>query len=448
MVNFSIHDNPAFWVLWLLTLLVCVHQIVRSVRTQAGTLGFVPVVCTMFGYLYLIQSAGTVISLGQRINSEFLAMGQLVALISLLSILAGWYKGCGKVVIAPPREMNRNSSQMLWYGGVTAIFIGTFAQYFYYFNFGNDYTMSAYLSMMFHVAFPGFAICTYLASYDWEYRKASHVLVLLALGAIFLLYWVYFARRGPTFTYLVVVVYGYYLARPRAVNRVVVLSGLGIACVAMLFLVMIRNYTGEGSWTAERLQNVSVSNVLLTKALQEGDNEFLYHCCAIATCMELDRYQWGTSYLSLTMHWIPRQWWPEKPALATGWFDPPTTQDIYEVTGVLPTVGSAITGVAESFSDFYWLTPVFWFAIGWCFGWLYRHTLLYPMSIWAILYVGLIAATHYLITQGFAAFFVPACIYVAIPIGIFTVSGAHRAFGPKKFKGRAATVRPTALNQV
>jgi hypothetical protein len=68
------------------------------------------------------------------------------------------------------------------------------------------------------------------------------------------------------------------------------------------------------------MERVSVSNVLLNKAMQEGDNEFLYHCCVVSACIELDRCQWGTGYLSLATHWIPRQWWPDKPVLATGWF--------------------------------------------------------------------------------------------------------------------------------
>jgi len=437
-VHLSVDDNPGFWILWLLTLLVCVHQIIRSVRTQVGILGFVPVICTMFGYIFLIQSAAIALTHGDRVNPETLAVGQLVALLSLVSILWGWYKACGKISVPPQPTISRNCSQMLWYGGISAAAFGTAAQYLYYFYFGFDFTTSAYLSMLFHLAFPGFAICTYLASYDWEYRKASHVLVLIIVGAVFLMYWVYLARRGPTFTFLVVVVYSFYLARPQKVNRAVVLGGLAVACVTMLFFVLVRSYTGEGSWTAERMEKVSVSNVLLNKAMQEGDNEFLYHCCAVATCVELDRCQWGTGYLSLTMHWIPRQWWPEKPALATGWFEPPTREEIYEVSGFLPSVGSAITGIGESFSEFYWLTPVFWFVIGWCFGWLYRLAVLRPMSVWAIVYIGLIAATHYLVTQGFAAFFVPACIYVVLPIMIFTVAGAHRGVVAQK----PAAVRP------
>ena len=48
-MHFTIDENPTYWVLWLLTLLVIVHQIVCSIRTQAGILGFVPVVCAMFG---------------------------------------------------------------------------------------------------------------------------------------------------------------------------------------------------------------------------------------------------------------------------------------------------------------------------------------------------------------------------------------------------------------
>ena len=135
-----------------------------------------------------------------------------------------------------------------------------------------------------------------------------------------------------------------------------------------------------------------------------------------------------------------------------GWFDPPTREDIYEVSGILPSLGSAYTGIGESFTEFYWLTPLFWFVIGWCFGWLYRFAMLRPMSVWSIVYIGLIAATHYLVTQGFAAFFVPACIYVVLPVIIFTIAGSSRRRSSKASRCALETsdssLRPRVIEQL
>jgi hypothetical protein len=192
----------------------------------------------------------------------------------------------------------------------------------------------------------------------------------------------------------------------------------------MLFYVAIRDYSSEaGSWSAQRFQNLSASNILLQKAYTEGDNEFLYNCCYIGTCYELDRFQWGTSFLSLSVHWIPRQWWADKPAMATGWFDPITFDDIFEMTGVMPTPGCAMTGIAETFMEFGWATPVFWYFLGWLFGRAYRLALGRPLTFWPIVYLGLIASSHYLVTQGFSSFFVPAMCYVFLPVVIFTFTG-------------------------
>jgi hypothetical protein len=306
--------------------------------------------------------------------------------------------------------------------------VGIVGQYYYQISLDIDKTTpSGYLYMLFHVAFPGIAICIFLISVSSEFRSSGNILFLMIISALFILPWVYTVRRGPVFSFLIVLVYGFYLARPRLVNRAVVLGGLLSACVIMLFFLIIRDYnpSGEGSWSARQLRRVDVTNVFLKKAYDEDDNEFLYSCCVIGTCYELDRYQWGTSYLSLAMHWIPRSWWPDKPTLATGWFDPPTPADVYEATGILPSNGSAYAGVGESFMDFGWTTPIFWFGLGWGFGRLYRKSLAQGLSTWVIVYIGMIAASHYLITQGFAAFFVPACIYVAIPLGIFAISGGR-----------------------
>jgi hypothetical protein len=109
--------------------------------------------------------------------------------------------------------------------------------------------------------------------------------------------------------------------------------------------------------------------------------------------------------------------------MATGWFDPITFDDVAEVTGVMPTPGSAMTGIAETFLEFGWLTPVFWFCLGWLFGRSYRLALTRPLTFWPIVYVGLIASTHYLVTQGFSPFFVVSVFYILTPIVVYTLAG-------------------------
>ena len=131
--------------------------------------------------------------------------------------------------------------------------------------------------------------------------------------------------------------------------------------------------------------------------------------------------------------------------MATGWFDPVTFDDIFEMTGVMPTPGCAMTGIAETFMEFGWATPVFWYLLGWLFGRAYRLALGRPLTFWPIIYLGLIASTHYLVTQGFSSFFVPAVCYVFLPIVVYTLAGNIVA---KRLPKRPATAAPPSALRV
>lgn len=428
--------TPTFLLLWIAMLLLCVIQIAIAFRSNIGILGFVPAICTMFFYLFVIQAIAVVTTLGHLTDTAYFEMGEFVALLALVGVLAGWYRGLGQVVPSPPAPFDLARAEMLWYCGILVIMIGAVASYVSLYYLRSDFTAaSAYVHLLFHVAYPGLAICVYLASYDRQFRSSSNLLVLIIVSSIFIFPWIYLMRRGPTFTFLVIIIYSFYLGRPRKVNRTLILSGLAFACVTMLFFFAARDYYSEqGPWSGRRMADLDFSNVLLQKAYEEGDNEFLYNCCFIGACYEHEKYQWGTSYLSLSVHWIPRSWWPDKPPIATGWYDPLSFTDVRAYTGVLPSGGSAMTGIAESFLDFGWLTPVFWFSLGWGFGRMYRVALTNPFSCWVIVYVGMVAASHYLVTQGFAAFFVPAMCYLVLPIMIYTVVGRLGQFRPNQTK--------------
>ena len=198
--------------------------------------------------------------------------------------------------------------------------------------------------MLFHVAYPGLAICISLISRRPDFRGGGPTLLLLFLAAVLMFPWVIAARRGPMFPFMVVFIYSYYLMRPHLVNRAVVLGGLAFAGISMLLLVMVRDYSDTSATmkiSEERLRRVTALDILTGKAYEESDNEFLYHCTYVGALLESQRFQWGTGYLSLATHWIPRAWWPEKPPLAHGWLDPLTKEEIYDVSGVYITTGAS-----------------------------------------------------------------------------------------------------------
>lgn len=428
-------DNLAFWFLWLCTVVVIAHQLVKSASSQQTILGFVPPFCMMFAYFYIVQAGIVATSLSDRISPEFLALGQLVALLSLIGGLWGWYRGSAGSIRVDTREKSEDNPQTLWYLALGAIVIGLIGQYTLFssgfLQQGQLATgeVSGYWYMLFHVAYPGLAIAIALVSRRPEFRTGGPALLLIVLSFLLMYPWIIAARRGPLFPFVVVVIYSYYLMRPQLVNRAVVIGSLAAAGVAMLLLFTIRDYTNTSiiKFNEERLRQATAMDIITGKAYEESDNEYLYHCVYVGSYMETDRFQWGTSYLSLMTHWIPRSWWPEKPALAQGWLDPLSKEEMFAITGVWVTTGAAAGGVAETFVNLAWFTPLGWAAIGWMMGRVYLFGRRHPNRVGPMIYVGMLAGLHWLISQGFGAAFVPIAIYVTVPILIYAIAGKRRA---------------------
>lgn len=435
----SAQENLGFWFLWLATLVVIVHQLFKSASSQEGILGFVPPFCMMFAYFYIVQAAIVATSLSDRISPEYLVLGQLAVLLSLIGGLWGWYRGSAGSIRVDPREKSEDNPQTLWYLSLGAIFVGLVGQYTFFsmgfFQQGvlSSQDVSGYWYMLFHVAYPGIAIGVALISRRAEFRTGGPALLLILCSFLLMYPWIIAARRGPLFPFVVVVIYSYYLMRPKVVNRAVVIGSLGAAGVAMLLLFAIRDYTTSGlvKFNEERLRQATAMDIITGKAYEESDNEYLYHCVYVGSVLETDRYQWGTGYLSLMTHWIPRSWWPDKPALAQGWFDPLTKEEMFNITGVYVTSGAASGGVAETFVNLAWFAPMFWFAIGWVMGRAYLFGRRHPNRVGPMIYVGMLAGMHWLISQGFGAAFVPIAIYVIVPILIYAVAGKGRAVSTK-----------------
>ncbi len=83
--------------------------------------------------------------------------------------------------------------------------------------------------------------------------------------------------------------------------------------------------------------------------------------------------------------------------------------------------GAASGGVADTFREYGVFCPLFWFGLSWCLGFVYVRAVAGNNPRWLFCYVGFICATHWLVSQGFAASFVPLMYFQIVPIAVFTV---------------------------
>jgi hypothetical protein len=81
--------------------------------------------------------------------------------------------------------------------------------------------------------------------------------------------------------------------------------------------------------------------------------------------------------------------------------------------------GASSAGVADTFVQYGVFCPLFWFFLSWGIGAIYYRTLVGNNARWLFCYVGFICASHWLISQGFSAAFVPFMFFQAVPFVIF-----------------------------
>jgi hypothetical protein len=449
----AVTENAGFWFLWIITATVCIGAAVHAVRREDQILGFVPVFCLAFGYFYVFQSAIVALTLYHRLQPWMFTLGQALALVCLLATLYGHHLGSRPDRLprtTHPYEYNPRSA---WAAGIFLMLVAIAAQYSFFgaMLFGDaDYSITAYWYMLYLLFYPGLGMCIRVySSRDTEYHTPPALLLLCTFSVVFMYFWISQVRRGPLFPFFIVVAYTYYLTT-RRVNRAVLVSGLITVGLMMLLFVTIRDYSSkEGSWTAERLERVNFENLLLKKPQIDGDNEYLYHCGYSATVYESNRYQFGTGYLNLAIHWIPRQWWPDKPTLLDqGWFPRVSNTELQQQIGWQMTPGAAFGGVAETFQQFAWAAPLFWLALGWGIGRSYAYAYYKPTALRQIVYVGIISTTHWLVSQGFVACFIPMMFYTAVPLVLMYGFRVRKPRAPRRrvtapgFGPYAGTLRP------
>ena len=434
-----------FWSLWSLTAITAGFQVIRPLVTGHGLLGFPFVAGLAWLYFYVYMAFDVAVSLRDFVPVEALCLGQFVALISFLGLVGGW----GVAVRRWSRvrvlcDHNRYPAEKLWKAGLLFLVAGCIGQYTFMGQENIDWQHStAYWYMLFYLGYPGAALCiASILRTRPQQRRSRYITLSIALGAL-LIPFVLGARRGPLFPGAIVIAFAPVLFTGKLPRRLVIFSALAGSGALMLLFVAIRPYiytveghdkissAGEVS-TAWRggLSDLSTSKVLLGKGARLGDNEYAFHCATVWTLFDTGRYQYGTGYLTLLIHWIPRQLWPDKPGLGQGLF-PSVGGEIPTEMGWERTAGSSWGGVADVFEEFGFLSPLFWAALAYLAGRSYQAALSHQLSK-EIAYLGFMSGTHWLISQGFSPAVVPLCIFIIPPLVILRFARAKSVQRPSR----------------
>lgn len=407
------NDLTVFWVLWMATLLVIVYTVVHSYMAEKNIYGAPFIFSLMFGYFYVFQTYVVATNLDYLLTPWMFELGQALALVCILAFLLGWklaLKKGGNRARLNDKEPSLNYARM-WGLGVTAALVAIVSIQFVDFrNEMYDYAgSSAYVYMLYHIGYPAILACVIAIVKDKRYRSYLHKLILLAL--CFGLTYIFFltARRGPTFPIIIMVVYGFGLMQATKPKKLVLIISILMISAAMLVFPLVRNYSEGGmrAWSEESVQALSIESVTVEKSKQDGDNEALYHMGTVATATALGNYQYGTGYLSLLTHFIPRYLWPDKPSLGEGWFLW-TPSLMSRFLGWQLSSGAAAGGVAETFMEFGFFAPLLWLALGFAMG---RRFVDVSSILKRAQFIAILASSHWLISQGVAAASVPAVIY-------------------------------------
>jgi hypothetical protein len=434
-------DFDPMWIWWGVLVALCAWKLVEGLLKPALMLEWPFLACAMWIYFYGYMAWEAKMNLSAYLGHGMANIGEFVALLCLIGLLAGWSIG-RRLAFGRPPEARRFPLTFCWLSGMAFVAVGAFGSYMVASDVevGEVTTyVNGYAYMLFYVGYPGMAIAI------WAALKAPSpvkwmLLAVTALGVIaFMLPHVLNARRGPLFPAVIVLLLVPSLTLKKAPNRLLYCGVLVLAGLAMLLFLQVRSVTYNGGSWGEALQTIDVSAVA-ERGDEADDNEFVNNCQLISTIYHNGKYQYGTGHLELLVHWIPRQWWWAKPALGEGSY--PFNQmfdDVERATGVrLLGFGASSAGVADSFVQYGFLCPIYWFVLAGLTGALYTQVIRSPNPTPMYAYVGFLCASHWLISQSFSAAFVPAMYFQVTPLCLWVAVAVYRKWfpAPRKLRPR------------
>jgi hypothetical protein len=441
------------WIWWVGTISLCVYKLAEAVIFRpARMLEWPFLACAMWIYFFGYMAYQAKLNLPAYLGNGMSEIGQLMAFLCLVGVLAGWDVGR----LFQPRPSTREPAYpfgLVWLAGIFFVIIGALGAYSvaHAQDEGelNYAASSAYWYLLFYVGYPGMAI----AIWAMLKVKSSTRFALWGITAIsiilFMLPHVLNARRGPLYPAIIVLLLVLPLTLRRPPNRFIFCGGLAAAALVMLLFLQIRAVIYNGGTWGEALQTIDLDTAA-ERGNEVDDNEYVNHCQLIGTIYRNGKYQYGTGHLELLVHWVPRAIWPNKPVLGEGLHSLNEIFEDVEQTGGAQLLGSgaASGGVADSFLQYGIFCPLFWFLLSLGVALVYGRALASRAPWWMFSYVGFLCASHWLVSQSFSAAFVPGMYFQAVPLGVLLLLKLHARYTrPVRRMGPGRRSNPGLISQ-
>lgn len=416
------------WIWWVFTVGICAWKLGEAFFRPHRMLEWPFFACAMWAYFYGYMAYVAKTSLSEYLGNDISNLGQLMALLCLIGLIAGWSFGMrGSKSVRP--DTRSFPYYRIWTAGLFFVFVGSIGSYTVLHSAMSgtmDYQQSSgYWILLFYVGYPGLALMTWsLLKMPRQYRTYLWIISFLALAA-FMFPHVLTVRRGPLFPAIIVLLLVPPLALRRSPSPFVFFGSLALAGLAMMLFLQIRHITYNGGTWGEALGEIKLDEALSERVQSAEDNEYINNCQLIGTLFQNGKYQYGSGHMELLWQWVPRAIWKEKPSIGEGSYSfNEMFDDVEKATGFhLLGTGAAPGGVADSFVQYGLLCPLFWFGLSWGIGWVYKRARAGNSARWLFSYVGFICATHWLVSQGFAAAFVPGMYFQVVPIIVLLLFG-------------------------
>lgn len=121
---------PIFWALWIATAVAVGFQVLRPLVTREGLLSFPFVAGLAWLYFYVYMAFDVATKLRDSVPAPALCLGEFVALISYLGLVAGWeMAGRKRSPVRVRSDHSQYPAEKLWWGGMLFLMIGIIGQY-------------------------------------------------------------------------------------------------------------------------------------------------------------------------------------------------------------------------------------------------------------------------------------------------------------------------------
>jgi len=441
------------WVWWVLTVAICAYKLIEAVVFRpAKMLEWPFLACAMWSYFYGYMGYQAKLNLSAYLGNGMADIGQLMALLCLIGLLAGWSAG-KRFRFKPSTSEPSYPLGYCWFAGFALVLIGAAGAYSVAHAQGegtlNYKASSAYWYLLFYVGYPGMAISL------WSLLKMKSQARFILWGItvvsiiLFMAPHVINARRGPLFPAIIVLLLVPPITLRRPPSRIIYCGGLALAALVMLLFLQVRAVTYNGGTWGQAMESLNLDSAA-ERGQDADDNEYVNNCQVIGVVYQNGKYDYGTGHLELLLHWVPRYFWPYKPGLGQGIYDPGALfDDMERATGVrlLGNSGAADGGVADSFIEYGIFSPFYWFVLSGLVGMVYAKALSTKRPWWMFSYVGFLCASHWLVSQSFPAAFVPGMYFQLVPLAVLVSLWFYRRWtAPPRRVGqrRPAAIQPQA----